>query len=354
MEDQKLNPGFIKIRGAKMHNLKNIDLDIPKNKLIVITGLSGSGKSSLAFDTLYAEGQRRYIESLSSYARQFLGKLNKPLVDSIEGISPAIAIEQKVNNSNPRSTVGTSSEIYDYLKLLFARIGRTYSPVSNLEVKKDSINSVLKKIKEFNEGDKFLLMSQKKINKLSESQQSLNLIKEQGFARIKINNEIKRIEELDSLNKKEFYLVIDRSVYKNDNDYLNRLSDSIELAFYEGKGKITVENLELKKEFNFNNNFEKDNIKFNEPTQHLFSFNNPLGACSKCGGYGDIVGIDPELVVPNTGLSIYENAIAPWRGEKLKKYKNDLIKNASNFKISNSQTILQTHKRSKEGSLGRK
>ena len=299
-----------------MHNLKNIDLDIPKNKLIVITGLSGSGKSSLAFDTLYAEGQRRYIESLSSYARQFLGKLNKPLVDSIEGISPAIAIEQKVNNSNPRSTVGTSSEIYDYLKLLFARIGRTYSPVSNLEVKKDSINSVLKKI-----------------NKLSESQQSLNLIKEQGFARIKINNEIKRIEELDSLNKKEFYLVIDRSVYKNDNDYLNRLSDSIELAFYEGKGEITVENLELKKEFNFNNNFEKDNIKFNEPTQHLFSFNNPLGACSKCGGYGDIVGIDPELVVPNTGLSIYENAIAPWRGEKLKKYKNDLIKNASNFKF---------------------
>ena len=333
MEDQKLNPGFIKIRGAKMHNLKNIDLDIPKNKLIVITGLSGSGKSSLAFDTLYAEGQRRYIESLSSYARQFLGKLNKPMVDSIEGISPAIAIEQKVNNSNPRSTVGTSSEIYDYLKLLFARIGRTYSPVSNLEVKKDSINSVLNKIKEFSEGDKFLLMSQKKINKLSESQQSLNLIKEQGFARIKINNEIKRIEELDGLNKKDFYLVIDRSVYKNDNDYLNRLSDSIELAFYEGKGKITVENLELKKEFNFNNNFEKDNIKFNEPTQHLFSFNNPLGACSKCGGYGDIVGIDPELVVPNTGLSIYENAIAPWRGEKLKKYKNDLIKNASNFKF---------------------
>ena len=323
----------IHIKGARQHNLKNISLSIKKNKITVISGVSGSGKSTLAFNTLFAEGQRRYIESLSSYARQFLGKLNKPLVDSIEGISPAIAIEQKVNNSNPRSTVGTSSEIYDYLKLLFARIGRTYSPVSNLEVKKDSINSVLNKIKEFSEGDKFLLMSQKKINKLSESQQSLNLIKEQGFARIKINNEIKRIEELDSLNKKEFYLVIDRSVYKNDNDYLNRLSDSIELAFYEGKGEITVENLELKKEFNFNNNFEKDNIKFNEPTQHLFSFNNPLGACSKCGGYGDIVGIDPELVVPNTGLSIYENAIAPWRGEKLKKYKNDLIKNASNFKF---------------------
>jgi len=316
-----------------MHNLKNIDLDIPKNQLIVITGLSGSGKSSLAFDTLYAEGQRRYIESLSSYARQFLGKLNKPLVDSITGISPAIAIEQKVNNSNPRSTVGTSSEIYDYLKLLFARIGKTYSPISNLEVKKDSISSVIKKIKEFSVGDKFIIMSQKNIDKLSESKQSINLIKEQGFARIKINNQIKRIEELDSLDTKSFYLVVDRSVYQEDNDYLNRLSDSIELAFYEGKGKITIENLNLKKEFHFNNNFEKDDIKFNEPSQHLFSFNNPLGACSTCGGYGDIVGIDPELVVPNTGLSIYENAIAPWRGEKLKKYKNELIKNASNFKF---------------------
>ena len=333
MKHQKLNPGFIKIRGAKMHNLKNIDLDIPKNQLIVITGLSGSGKSSLAFDTLYAEGQRRYIESLSSYARQFLGKLNKPLVDSITGISPAIAIEQKVNNSNPRSTVGTSSEIYDYLKLLFARIGKTYSPISNLEVKKDSISSVIKKIKEFGVGDKFIIMSQKNIDKLSESKQSINLIKEQGFARIKINNQIKRIEELDSLDTKSFYLVVDRSVYQENNDYLNRLSDSIELAFYEGKGKITIENLNLKKEFHFNNNFEKDDIKFNEPSQHLFSFNNPLGACSTCGGYGDIVGIDPELVVPNTGLSIYENAIAPWRGEKLKKYKNELIKNASNFKF---------------------
>tara|TARA_X000001036_G_C20679930_1_gene805525 strand:+ start:391 stop:3162 length:2772 start_codon:yes stop_codon:yes gene_type:complete len=333
LKHQKLNPGFIKIRGAKMHNLKNIDLDIPKNQLIVITGLSGSGKSSLAFDTLYAEGQRRYIESLSSYARQFLGKLNKPLVDSITGISPAIAIEQKVNNSNPRSTVGTSSEIYDYLKLLFARIGKTYSPISNLEVKKDSISSVIKKIKEFGVGDRFIIMSQKNIDKLSESKQSINLIKEQGFARIKINNQIKRIEELDSLDTKSFYLVVDRSVYQDDNDYLNRLSDSIELAFYEGKGKITIENLNLKKEFHFNNNFEKDDIKFNEPSQHLFSFNNPLGACSTCGGYGDIVGIDPELVVPNTGLSIYENAIAPWRGEKLKKYKNELIKNASNFKF---------------------
>ena len=190
---------------------------------------------------------------------------------------------------------------------MFARIGKTYSPISNSEVKKDSIKSVINTIKKFKIGDKFIIMSHKKINKLSESKLSINLIKEQGFARIKINNKIKRIEELESLDNKNFYLVIDRSVYRDDNDYLNRLSDSIELAFYEGKGKITIENLNLNKEFHFNNNFEKDNIKFNEPSQHLFSFNNPMGACSKCGGYGDIVGIDPELVVPNTGLSIYEN-----------------------------------------------
>ena len=207
MKNLKLESKFIKLRGAKMHNLKNIDLDIPKNKLVVITGLSGSGKSSLAFDTLYAEGQRRYIESLSSYARQFLGKLNKPKVDSIIGISPAIAIEQKVNNSNPRSTVGTSSEIYDYLKLLYARIGRTFSPVSNSEVKKDSIDSVLEKIKKFNIDDKFLILSPKKIDKQSSSKQVLGTIKDQGFARIKINGEVKRIDDLKEIDHNDFYIV---------------------------------------------------------------------------------------------------------------------------------------------------
>ena len=224
-----------------MHNLKNIDLDIPKNKLVVITGLSGSGKSSLAFDTLYAEGQRRYIESLSSYARQFLGKLNKPKVDSIIGISPAIAIEQKVNNSNPRSTVGTSSEIYDYLKLLYARIGRTFSPVSNSEVKKDSIDSVLEKIKKFNIDDKFLILSPKKIDKQSNSKQVLSTIKDQGFARIKIKEEVKRIDDLKKIDHNDFYIVVDRSVYKDDTDYINRLSDSLELAFFEGNGEIRSE-----------------------------------------------------------------------------------------------------------------
>ena len=314
-----------------MHNLKNINLDIPKNKLIVVTGLSGSGKSSLAFDTLYAEGQRRYIESLSSYARQFLGKLNKPKVDKIIGISPAIAIEQKVNNSNPRSTVGTTSEVYDYLKLLYARIGKTYSPISNIEVKKDSIKSVLKKIKKFKYGDKFLLLSHKELSNLNNSKEVLELLQKQGFSRIEVNNEILRIEGLGKFKKKNFNLVIDRSIYSNDQDYLNRLSDSLELAFYEGKGNIVIHNLKSDTKYKFSNRFEKDGIKFIEPSQHLFSFNNPLGACSSCGGYGDIVGIDPELVIPNTGLSVYDNAIAPWRGEKLKKYKNELVKSSINF-----------------------
>ncbi len=325
------NSKIIKIRGAKMHNLKNLNLDIPKNKLVVITGLSGSGKSSLAFDTLYAEGQRRYIESLSSYARQFLGKLDKPKVDKITGISPAIAIEQKVNNSNPRSTVGTSSEIYEYLKLLYARVGKTISPISNSEVKKDSVESVLNEIKKFKELDKFLILSPKKIENKTCSNQYLETLLKQGFARIKIKNEILRINEIKNIKFSDFELVVDRSIFKKNYDYLNRLADSIEIAFFEGNGLLVIENLNSNKRFYFNNKFEKDGIKFTIPSEHFFSFNNPLGACSNCGGYGDIIGIDPELVIPNTGLSIYNDAIAPWRGQKLKKYKNDLIKNSSQF-----------------------
>tara|TARA_B100001093_G_scaffold517105_1_gene597625 strand:- start:80 stop:2800 length:2721 start_codon:yes stop_codon:yes gene_type:complete len=332
-----------------MHNLKSINLDIPKNKLVVITGLSGSGKSTLAFDTLYAEGQRRYIESLSSYARQFLGKLNKPKVDKITGISPAIAIEQKVNNSNPRSTVGTSSEIYEYLKLLFSRIGKTMSPISKSEVKKDSVDSVLRTIKKFKELDKFLILSPKKIDGKQNSIEALESLKKQGFARVKINDKIYRIDELENENFSKFDLVIDRSIYVNDKDYLSRVADSIEMGFFEGDGMINIENLNSKKQFVFNNKFEKDGIKFTVPSEHFFSFNNPLGACSNCGGYGDIIGIDPELVIPNTGLSIYEDAIAPWRGQKLKKYKNELVKNSSQFdlpihkpffKLTNSQKEL--------------
>ena len=331
-----------------MHNLKNIDLDIPKNKLIVLTGLSGSGKSSLAFDTLYAEGQRRYIESLSSYARQFLGKLNKPKVDKIIGISPAIAIEQKVNNSNPRSTVGTSSEVYDYLKLLYGRIGRTYSPVSNKEVKKDNVDSVIKKIQTFKQGDKFLVLSLKENNGNENDKELLEMFLKQGFARIQINGEIKRIEDVKKISVKKFNLVIDRSIYKEDKDYLNRISDSIELAFYEGKGELCIENINTNNKYYFNNKYERDGIKFIEPSEYLFSFNNPVGACSSCGGYGDLIGIDPELVIPNTGLSIYENAIAPWRGEKLKKYKNDFIKNSAKFKFPIHKPYFKLEKEQKQ------
>ena len=348
MENIKLDSKFIKIRGANMHNLKNIDLDIPKNKLIVLTGLSGSGKSSLAFDTLYAEGQRRYIESLSSYARQFLGKLNKPKVDKIIGISPAIAIEQKVNNSNPRSTVGTSSEVYDYLKLLYGRIGRTYSPVSNKEVKKDNVDSVIKKIQTFKQGDKFLVLSLKENNGNENDKELLEMFLKQGFARIQINGEIKRIEDVKKISVKKFNLVIDRSIYKEDKDYLNRISDSIELAFYEGKGELCIENINTNNKYYFNNKYERDGIKFIEPSEYLFSFNNPVGACSSCGGYGDLIGIDPELVIPNTGLSIYENAIAPWRGEKLKKYKNDFIKNSAKFKFPIHKPYFKLEKEQKQ------
>ena len=348
MKNLKLDSKLIKIRGAKMHNLKNIDLDIPKNKLIVLTGLSGSGKSSLAFDTLYAEGQRRYIESLSSYARQFLGKLNKPKVDKIIGISPAIAIEQKVNNSNPRSTVGTSSEVYDYLKLLYGRIGRTFSPISGKEVKKDNIDTVLKTLEKFKEKEKFLILSSKKTKDINTAKELYAMLLKQGFARIQVNGDIKRIEDLKNTPKNKFNLVIDRSVYKKDKDYINRITDSIELAFYEGKGEIVIENIDTNKKYYFNNKYECDGIKFIEPSEYLFSFNNPVGACSTCGGYGDIVGIDPELVIPNTGLSIYENAVAPWRGEKLKKYKNDLIKTSTLFNFPIHKPYFKLDKTQKD------
>ncbi len=322
---------FIIIKGASIHNLKKIDVKIPRNKLIVITGLSGSGKSSLAFDTLYAEGQRRYVESLSSYARQFLGKLNKPKVTFIKGISPAIAIEQKVNSSNPRSTVGTSTEIYDYLKLLYARIGKTYSPVSGNIVKKDTVNDVLKYIRQFNDGTKLLLLSPIHIDNNKKLDIIINILKQQGFARLKVNDKIIRIDDFDLKTDKDLFLVVDRIVVQNDEDFFNRVADSVQTAFYEGKGTCIIETVKDSKIRIFSNKFELDGLSFLEPNIHLFSFNNPYGACSNCEGYGNIIGIDEDLVIANTSLSIYDNAIIPWKSESFKDWKNDLILNAYKF-----------------------
>lgn len=321
------------IKGAKLHNLKNIDVIIPRNKLVVITGLSGSGKSSLAFDTLYAEGQRRYVESLSSYARQFLGRLNKPKVDYIKGIAPAIAIEQKVNSTNPRSTVGTSTEIYDYLKLLFARIGKTYSPVSGNEVKKDTVTDVVSYVKSFPEGEKLLLLSPIHVEEGRTLEEKLKVLLQQGYSRIKVKSEVVRIDEgdLSKLKEKDVFLVVDRIVVKDEEDFYNRLADATQTAFFEGKGELYVQSLSDDKTRTFSNKFELDGITFLEPNVHLFSFNNPYGACPKCEGYGDVIGIDEDLVIPNTALSVYENAIFPWRGDSMSWYKDQLVNNSHKF-----------------------
>ena len=323
------------IKGARLHNLKNIDVVIPRNKLVVITGLSGSGKSSLAFDTLYAEGQRRYVESLSSYARQFLGKLHKPKVDYIKGIAPAIAIEQKVNSTNPRSTVGTSTEIYDYMKLLFARIGKTYSPISKKEVKKDTVADVIKHVKTYEIGSKLLLVAPVFLDKTRDLKTLLHIFSQQGYARIKMGDSILRIEDFpfDAYNNESLQLVVDRIILKDDEDFYNRLADAIQTAFFEGKGTCTIENLNTNTTVEFNNKFELDGISFLEPNTHLFSFNNPYGACPTCEGYGNVIGIDEELVIQNTGLSIYEDAIVPFKSESFSKYKEDLITHAFEFDI---------------------
>ncbi|WP_458626870.1 excinuclease ABC subunit UvrA [Winogradskyella sp. PC D3.3] len=322
------------IKGAKLHNLKNIDVVIPRNKLVVITGLSGSGKSSLAFDTLYAEGQRRYVESLSSYARQFLGRLNKPKVDYIKGIAPAIAIEQKVNSTNPRSTVGTTTEIYDYLKLLFARIGKTYSPISGEEVKKHTVSDVITFISKFEEGTKLLLLSPILLEEGRTIENKLQTLQQQGYARIKIKDDVVRIDDALKQNissADDLFLVVDRIVFKNDEDFLNRLADAVGTAFYEGVGTCIIESLSDKKQTVFNNKFELDGMSFLEPNAHLFSFNNPYGACPKCEGYGDVIGIDADLVIPNTALSVFENAIFPWRGESMSWYRDQLVNNSHEF-----------------------
>jgi len=331
---------YIIIKGARVHNLKNLSVAIPRNHFVVITGLSGSGKSSLAFDTLYADGQRRYVESLSSYARQFLGRMSKPEVDYIKGIAPAIAIEQRVNTRNPRSTVGTSTEIYEYLKLLFARIGQTFSPASGNIVKRHSVSDVVDHILTFKDGDKYLIISPIKIKKNRTLIEQLTILMKQGFSRIYLKNEIVRIEEVlnsESINKvkaSDVLLIIDRLIADyEDADLTSRIADSVQLAFYEGEGTCLIEKSNGAKRSitEFSNIFELDGIVFEEPSVNLFSFNNPYGACKKCEGFGSIIGIDPDLVIPNKSLSIFDGAIACWKGEKMGEWKDILVMNAHLF-----------------------
>ena len=323
----------IYIKGARVNNLKNIDVEIPRDKLIVVTGVSGSGKSSLAFDTLYAEGQRRYVESLSSYARQFLGRMGKPECDYIKGIPPAIAIEQKVSSRNPRSTVGTSTEIYEYMRMLFARVGRTYSPVSGEEVKKQGVEDVIRCAASYTPGTRFVVLAPMhlcKENGTADVRECLKKYLQQGFVRIEADGQITTIEEYlaaeGNASSTEVYLVIDRLSVRDDNDSISRLTDSVETAFYEGGGEMMLRFLPAGILHRFNSRFEADGIVFQEPTDQLFAFNSPLGACPECEGFGKIMGIDERLVIPNSALSLYEGCVQCWRGEKMSEWKTWFIR----------------------------
>ncbi|HBZ66338.1 MAG TPA: excinuclease ABC subunit A [Bacteroidales bacterium] len=330
---------YILIKGARQHNLKNISMAIPRNKFVVVTGLSGSGKSSLAFDTLYAEGQRRYVESLSAYARQFFGKMTKPNVDYIKGISPAIAIEQKVNSRNPRSTVGTSSEIYEYLKLLYARIGQTISPVSGNIVKRESVTDVVDFITTLAEGTRIAVYAPLKLPPDRSISVQAEILLQQGFTRLRIGKELKRIEDISAelqqaKDSKNISILLDRLAVKTDDaEFSARVADSVQTAFFEGHGECILEWFtgDESQERLFTNRFEADGINFEEPTVNLFTFNNPYGACKRCEGFGTIIGIDEDLVIPDKNLSIYEEAVACWKGEKMSDWKDAFIHNAGRF-----------------------
>lgn len=329
---------YISIKGARVNNLKNIDADIPRNKLVVVTGVSGSGKSSLAFDTLYAEGQRRYVESLSSYARQFLGRMHKPECDFIKGIPPAIAIEQKVNSRNPRSTVGTSTEIYEYLRILYARLGKTYSPVSGRQVKKHTVEDVVQCMLSYPEGTRFTVLTPIFLREGRSLREQLDIDLKQGFNRVELNGEMMRIDELlasASLppRNEETYLLIDRMSAGTDKDTISRLADSVETAFYEGDGTCMVRfYTEGGNELHtFSKKFEADGITFEEPSDQMFSFNSPVGACPECEGFGKVIGIDEHLVVPNRSLSVYDGAVICWRGEKMGEWKEAFVRKAPRY-----------------------
>ena len=363
-EKRSQKTGVIRLRGVRVNNLKNISLDIPHKKLIVITGVSGSGKSSLAFDTLYAEGQRRYVESLNTYARQFLGRMNKPECDIIEGIPPAIAIEQKVISRNPRSTVGTSTEIYDYLRMLYARIGHTFSPLSGNEVKKHSIDDIIKCMTDHPCGTRMMLLSPIVPVDGRSFREQIDIYQKEGYLRLLINDEVRMITDILSLPESELpsvndtNLLIDRMLSGNDKNTIDRLSDSARTAMYEGHGSCIVQFLPTPGIYNetttytFSTNFECDGMTFEEPSEQLFSFNSPIGACPECGGFGRVIGIDEGLVVPNTELSVYDGAVVCWRGEKMSEWKNSFIQRfspqgfpifAPYYTLSDSQKSLLWH-----------
>jgi len=324
--------GYIEIKNARVNNLKNISLNIPRNKFIVIAGVSGSGKSSLAFDTLYAEGQRRYVESLSSYARQFLGRMSKPECDYIKGLPPAIAIEQKVNSRNPRSTVGTSTEIYEYLRLLFSCIGKTYSPISGVEIKKHSTEDIVKCTFQYSKGTKFVIMAPLNISEGKTLEEQLLMDMQQGYVRLYYKGNFIRIDDFladtgkNKVNHDDIWLLIDRLSTDNSKDFISRLTDSAETAFYEGYGKCRLMFLPENISYDFSTRFEADGIKFEEPNNNMFSFNSPLGACPECEGFGKIIGIDEKLVIPNSSLSVYDGCVQCWHGDKMKVWQQEFCR----------------------------
>ena len=344
---------YIEIKNARVNNLKNISLKIPRNKFIVVAGVSGSGKSSLAFDTLYAEGQRRYVESLSSYARQFLGRMSKPECDYIKGLPPAIAIEQKVIARNPRSTVGTSTEIYEYLRLLFSRIGHTFSPISGQEVKKHTSEDIISCVRQYSEGTRFVVLSPIHMHEGRTLEKQLRMYVQEGFVRLWIDNDFVRIEDFledeKNLDRKEdeMMLLIDRLSVDNSKDAISRLIDSVETAFYEGNGECRLMFLPSNIFYDFSMSFEADGMKFEEPNDNMFSFNSPIGACPTCEGFGKIIGIDEKLVIPNTALSVYEGCVQCWHGEKLKMWQDEFCRRAvkDNFPIFEPYyNLSQKHK----------